>query len=222
MMYNQSSSMMTNSMIKSTKAIDSGNDQITIEVNTSNEVGDEMQAELMKTSLPELIGQAIKSEPKGRELLDRGVKFNIKIYGVGARVIADEVIDSKNIKGDAEKDPKSISVGSSGPDQLNAVLDIFNKNLPSEDPSTGIKIMSIKADNESNIVYTAQVPESFQKLFQVEGAEQIVKDEMLRSPQIQQIFSKTERLGVKDLIYKYTDANGKNIKEIKITKEDLK
>ncbi|MCA6065556.1 hypothetical protein JI747_000110 [Chryseobacterium sp. RG1] len=221
-MYNQSSSMMTNGMIKSTKAIDSGNDQITIEVNTSNEAGDEMQAELMKTSLPELIGQAIKSEPKGRELLDKGVKFNIKIYGVGARVIADEVIDSKNIKGDAGKDLKSISMGSSGPDQLNAVLDIFNKNLPSEDPSTGIKIMSIKADNESNIVYTAQVPESFQKLFQVEGAEQIVKDEMLRSPQIQQIFSKTERLGVKDLIYKYTDANGKNIKEIKITKEDLK
>ena len=48
-MYNQSSSMMTNEMIKSTKAIDSGNDQITIEVNTSNEAEDEMQAELMKT-----------------------------------------------------------------------------------------------------------------------------------------------------------------------------
>jgi hypothetical protein len=36
------------------------------------------------------------------------------------------------------------------------------KNLPSEDPSSGIKIMSIKADEESNIVYLAQVPESFE------------------------------------------------------------
>jgi hypothetical protein len=36
-------------------------------------------------------------------------------------------------------------------------------------------------------------------LLKIEGAEQIVKDEMLRSPQIQQIFSQTERLGVKIL-----------------------
>ncbi|UMQ41885.1 hypothetical protein MKS83_21225 [Chryseobacterium sp. Y16C] len=59
-------------------------------------------------------------------------------------------------------------------------------------------------------------------MLKVEGAEQIVKDEMLRSPQIQQIFSQTERLGVKNLIYKYTDSQGKNIKDIIITKEDLK
>lgn len=221
-MYNRSSSMMINSMIKSTKAINSGNDEITIEVNTSNEAGDDMQADMIKTSLPQLIGQAIKSEPIGNELLNKGVKFNVKIYGVGARLLAEEVLDNKNIKGNAGNDLKSIAKGSSGPDQLNAVLDIFNKNLPSEDPSSGIKIMSIKADEESNIVYLAQVPESFEKLLKIEGAEQIVKDEMLRSPQIQQIFSQTERLGVKNLIYKYTDSQGKSIKEIVLTKEDLK
>ena len=155
-MYNRSSSMMINSMIKSTKAINSGNDEITIEVNTSNEAGDDMQADMIKTSLPQLIGQAIKSEPIGNELLNKGVKFNVKIYGIGARLLAEEVLDNKNIKGNAGNDLKSIAKGSSGPDQLNAVLDIFNKNLPSEDPSSGIKIMSIKADEESNIVYLAR------------------------------------------------------------------
>jgi hypothetical protein len=60
--------MMINSMIKSTKAINSGNDEITIEVNTSNEAGDDMQADMIKTSLPQPIGQAIKSEPIGNEL----------------------------------------------------------------------------------------------------------------------------------------------------------
>lgn len=221
-MYNRSSSMMTSYMIKSTKAIDSGHDEITIEVNTSSQAGDEMESALIKSSLPELIGQAIKSEPEGQELLNSGVKFNIKIYGVGAHLIADEVIDNKSLKGDAAKELKSISQGNAGASQLNTVLEVFNKNLPSEDKSTGIKIMSIKADEENNIVYTAQVPDDLKEMLKTEGSEQILKDEMLRSPQVQQIFTKTDALGVKNLKYRYTDAKGTTIKEITITKEDLK
>lgn len=181
-----------------------------------------MQTELIKSSLPELLGQVIKSQPEGKELLDKGVKFNIKIYGAGARVIADEVIDSKTIKGDISKDIQSIADGNSGSSELNTVLEVFNKNLPSEDKATGIKIMSIKADEENNIVYTAQVPTEIKEMLAIEGSEQILKDEMLRSPQVQQIFSKTGALGVKNLKYRYTDTNGKTLKEITITKADIK
>lgn len=221
-MYNRSSSMMNSYMIKSTKATNSGKDEITIEVNTASNGEDEMQTELIKSSLPELLGQVIKSQPEGKELLDKGVKFNIKIYGAGARVIADEVIDSKTIKGDISKDIQSIADGNSGSSELNTVLEVFNKNLPSEDKATGIKIMSIKADEENNIVYTAQVPTEIKEMLAIEGSEQILKDEMLRSPQVQQIFSKTGALGVKNLKYRYTDTNGKTLKEITITKADIK
>lgn len=220
--YNRSSSMMISHTIKSTKAVASGDNEITIEVNTSSQPEDEMEAQLIKSSLPELIGQAIKSEPKGQELLNSGVKFNLKIYGAGARVIADEVIDKNSLKGDTAKEMRSIAQGDTGSSQLNTVLEVFNKNLPMEDKSTGIKVMSIKADEENNIVYTAEVPDSFKTLLNVEGSEQFLKDEMLRSPQVQQIFSKTEALGVKDLKYKYTDTKGNTIKEITITKADLK
>lgn len=220
--YNRSSSMMISHTIKSTKAVASGDNEITIEVNTSSQPEDEMEAQLIKSSLPELIGQAIKSEPKGQELLDSGVKFNLKIYGAGARVIADEVIDKNSLKGDAAKEMRSIAQGNTSSSQLNTVLEVFNKNLPMEDKSTGIKVMSIKADEENNIVYTAEVPDSFKTLLNVEGSEQFLKDEMLRSPQVQQIFSKTEVLGVNNLKYKYTDTKGNTIKEITITKADLK
>lgn len=220
--YNRSSSMMTSHTIKSSKAVATGPDEITIEVNTSSQPEDDMEAQLIKSSLPELIGQAIKSEPKGKELLDSGVKFNLKIYGANARVIADEVIDSKSLNGNISKDIQSIAQGNAGASQLNAVLEVFNKNLPMEDKSTGTKIMSIKADEENNIVYTAQVPDSYKEMLQIEGSEKFLKDEMLRSPQVQQIFTKTSALGVNNLKYVYTDSKGNTIKEITITKADIK
>lgn len=220
--YNRSSSMMISHTIKSTKAVASGDNEITIEVNTSSQPEDEIETQLIKSSLPELIGQAIKSEPKGQELLDSGVKFNLKIYGKDARVIADETVDKNSLKGNAAKELRSIAQGNTGASQLNTVLEVFNKNLPMEDKSTGTKIMSIKADEENNIVYTAEVPDSYKEMLQMEGAEQILKDEMLRSPQVQQIFTKTAALGVNNLKYKYTDSKGNTIKEITITKADVK
>lgn len=221
-MYNRSSSMMTSYMIKSTKAISTNPDEITIEVNTAHDGTDEVEGGLISSSLPELIGQAIKSEKLGQELLDSGVKFNLKIYSADGKIIANEAIDKNKLKGNAPEDLKSISSGNATTSQLNSVLEVFNKNLPMEDKATGTRIMSIKADENNNIVYTNEVPDSYKTMLEVDGAEQIIKDEMLRMPQIRQIFSKTEMLGVKNLKYVYTDTKGKVIKEITITKEDLK
>lgn len=221
-MYNRSSSMMVSSMIKSSKATSTGPDEITIEVNTAHQGSDDMEGQLITSSFPELIGQAIKSEKLGQELLDSGVKFKLKIYGADGRVIADEAIDQNKLKGTTQQDLSSIASGNATSSQLNSVLEVFNKNLPMEDKATGTKVMSIKADENNNIVYTTEVPESYKKMLEMDGAEQIIKDEMLRMPQIRQIFSRTEALGVKNLKYLYTDVKGKAIKEITITKEDLK
>jgi len=221
-MYNRSSSMMTSYMIKSTKATSSGPDEITIDVNTAHQGTDELESGLITSSLPELIGQAIKSEKLGQELLDSGVKFKLKIYSADGKVIVDEAIDKNKLKGNAPEDLKSIGSGNATNSQLNSVLEVFNKNLPIEDKATGTKIMSIKADENNNIVYTNEVSNSYKEMLQTDGAEQIVKDEMLRMPQIRQVFSKTEMLGVKKLKYVYTDTKGNIIKEITISKEDLK
>lgn len=220
--YNASSSMISNYMIKSTKAISSGPDEITIEINTNNQESDELESGMISSSLPELIGQAIKSERSGNELLESGVKFKLKIINAEGKVIANQAVDKNSLKGNASDGFKSVVAGNPNASELNTILEVFNKNLPMEDKASGTKIMSIKADEQNNIVYTTEVSESYKALLEVEGADQVLKDEMLRMPQVRQILTKTEALGVKNLKYKYVDVKGKTVKEITISKEDLK
>lgn len=220
-MYNRSSDMMHSPMIRSTKATSSNAEEVNIEVNTSYQSND-MESSLVSSALPDLIGQAIKSDPLGKELFESGVKFNLKVYGSDARVIVDKTIDQKNLD-KSSVDFNAIAKGDKpNSTELNQILEVFNKNLPMEDKATGTKIISIKADENNNIVYTNEVPESFKTMLQQDGAEQMLKDEMLRSPQIQQIFARTSVLGVNNLKYIYTDTKGNVIKEVTISKNDVK
>ncbi|MCW3168481.1 hypothetical protein OMO38_08070 [Chryseobacterium sp. 09-1422] len=217
-MYNRSSGMIANNKIKSTKATTSSPDQVDISVDTDYD-GSGMESDLVTGALPDLIAQAIRSEKVGQELFDRGVKFNVKVYGLNSKVILDKTIDNKTVAKDVNF--KSIAAGDKPNNaQLNSILESFNKNLPIEDPSTGTKITSIKADAENNLVYTCEVPDSFKKALAIAGTEKAMKDAMLQSGQIKQVFSQTSALGINHIKYLYTDKTGKVLKEITITKEE--
>lgn len=219
-MYNNSSSMMINQMIKSTKASATNAEQVNIDVNT-NYQSDNMESELVSKSLPDLIAQAIKSEKIGKELFESGVKFNLKVYSADSKVLVDKTIDKNNLN--KSVDFKAIAQGEKpDSDQLNLLLETFNKNLPIVDQTTGTKIVSIKADKDKNLIYTNEVPDSYIKMLNVEGADKLMKEEMVKMPQIQQIFQQTAVLGVNNIKYIYTDSKGKVIKEIVITESDLK
>jgi len=219
-MYNNSSSMMMNQMIKSTKASSTNADQVNIDVNTNYQSSD-LESELVSKSLPELIAQAIKSEKSGKELFESGVKFNLKVYSADSKLIIDKMIDKNNVNHSV--DFKSIAEGDKpNSNELNQILEAFNKNLPMVDQTTGTKIMSIKADENNNLIYTNEVPDSYIPMLNAEGADKLMKDEMIKTPQIQQIFKQTAVLGVNNLKYVYTDSKGKVIKEIVITESDLK
>ncbi|MBW7675024.1 hypothetical protein [Chryseobacterium chendengshani] len=219
-MYNGSSSMMINQMIRSTSASSTSPDQINIDVNTTYQSND-IESELVSKSLPDLIAQAIKSEKLGKELFESGVKFNLKVYSADSKVIIDKMIDNKNVK--ESVDFKAIAAGEKpSSDELNQILEAFNKNLPIVDQTTGTKIVSIKADEHKNIIYTNEVPDSYIPMLKVEGTDKLMKDEMVKTPQIRQIFTQTSRLGVNNLKYLYTDSKGNMIKEIVISKNDIK
>ncbi len=219
-MYNNSSSMMINQMIKSTNASSTSADLVNIDVTTTYQSGD-MESELVSKSLPDLIAQAIKSEKIGKELFDEGVKFNLKVHSADSKIIMDKTIDKNNVN--ESVDFNGIASGKE-PDSndLNKILEAFNKNLPMVDPATGTKIISIKADKDKNLIYTNEVPDSYVPMLKLEGAEKKMKEEMIKTPQIQQVFQQTAVLGVNNLKYIYTDSKGKVIKEIVITKSDLK
>jgi len=220
--YNATSAIPNSYMIKSTRAVVSGGNEITININTFNDSKNKEETRLIKSSIPEIMGQAIRTEKEGQELIDKGVKFIIKIYGLGGKVIADEVIDKNSLIGKAPKNVKSSTNENKQDSPLNTVLEVYNKSLPMEDKSSGTKIMSIRADDENNIVYTVEVPENFKVLLSIDDSEKLIKEEIAKSPRFKQIFTKTEALGVNNIIFKYIDAKGNSVKEITINKDDIK
>ncbi|KQR92444.1 hypothetical protein ASG01_11010 [Chryseobacterium sp. Leaf180] len=220
-MYNRSSGMINNPMISSTKAEKSADGVIDITINTTLQK-DALETQLVGSSIPDLIGKVIESDNTGKELVNEGVKFNLRIRDVNQNIISAKTLDKSNIE-KSNVDLKAIGKGEKPTtSQLNELLETFNKNLPITDQATGVKILSIKADADNNIVYTNEVPDAIIPGLKTAGAEKMMKDEMLRSPEIRNILNKSSVLGVSKLRYVYNDSKGNLVKEIVITKEDLK
>ncbi|KQT16914.1 hypothetical protein ASG31_11115 [Chryseobacterium sp. Leaf404] len=220
-MYNNTSDMMVRSAgFKSTKATTTPTGDVDIEIKTTY-LDNDMEAELMKNAIPDIIGQAIQAEPSGKELLAEGVKFNLKVYSSNGTMMSAQTIDKTTKKGniDLEAIAKGDTPNSS---QLNEILKVFSKSLPIVDKASGVKIVAINADAENNIIYSAEVPDQYAEVLAADAAAQIMKDEMMRSPDVRQIFSQTAALGVNNIKYIYKDKTGKKLNEITIKRTDLK
>lgn len=219
-MYNSTSDMMVRTAkFKSTKATSTADGNVDIEIHTTY-LKTDIEADLMKNAIPDLIGQAIQAEAKGKELLDEGVKFNLKVFDSNGEKLSEQIIDKNTKKGNI--DLEGIANGKT-PDssQLNEILKTFSKSLPIVDPSSGTKIVSITADAQNNIVYTAEVPDTYAKILELPGTQQAMKDALSKSPDVRQMFRQTSTLGVKNLKYIYKNAEGKALKEITISKNDI-
>lgn len=220
-MYNNTSSMMVRSAgFKSTKATSTPTGDVDIEITTTY-LNNDMEAELMKNAIPDIIGQAIQAEPSGKELLEEGVKFNLKVYSSNGVVMSSQTIDKNTKKGNI--DLEAIAKGDT-PDsaQLNEILKVFSKSLPIVDKASGIKIVAITADAENNIVYSAEVPDQYADVLAADAAAQLMKDEIMRSPDVRQIFAQTKSIGVNNIKYIYKDKTGKKLNEITIKRDEVK
>ena len=133
------------------------------------------------------IAVALNSEKSINELVEDGVNFKIKVIDKDGQLQYTEIYDKSKFQslGKIDLNPET---GTSTED-LNKILDIYNKNLPQEDPSTGIKITKIEAGNNHDIIYSAEVPDELKEVLKLNNAKTLMKDEMLRQPQIQNIFS---------------------------------
>lgn len=203
--------------IASTSAEKTAPNEVTIRIYTKSTDETELESDLIRKSLPDAIGTALLQEPSCKELMNDGVKFNIKVLDEnGQKVFYSEVFDKKSL----EK-PTSQTATTSDPG-IGQILESFNKNLPITDPSTGIKIVKIEAGTDHDIIYHAVVPSNMVQLFKLDGTNEILKDELLRNPQIKQILSKSEGFGISKLKYRYVDEKENLITEISISKSDIK
>jgi len=218
-LYNSSTKQVANPVLEDTSAEKTGDKEITIRLYVSI-AKDDPQLEMIKVPLAQSIAVALNSEKSINELVEDGVNFKIKVIDKDGQLQYTEIYDKSKFQslGKIDLNPET---GTSTED-LNKILDIYNKNLPQEDPSTGIKITKIEAGNNHDIIYSAEVPDELKEVLKLNNAKTLMKDEMLRQPQIQNIFSSVSELGIDKLRYLYKDKNGNTVSEIVLSKEDIK
>ncbi|GEM_PF-709060 len=210
-----------NPVIASSSAEKTGPNEITISIKTTTG-SDEMESQLMKSSFPQLIGQLLNSSSPKSNLMDEGINFKVNVFDKNGNKLVSQALD-KNTIGKSSLNVENFANGNSpSQSELNELLSVFNKNLPITDPSTGIKILKMEAGSENDIVYHAEVPDELKEVLKMDGAKQLMKDEMLRQPQLRQILSQTSKLGIDKLRYLYKDKAGNLIEEITLNQSDLK
>lgn len=220
-MYNNSASLVNTPQVQSTKAFVRGND-IVIDVYTKISE-DEVEGELLQKVYPDLIGQLINSEPKGKELLEKDVVFKLNVFDAKGQPITRSEVNKETVKKAPQVDMKNFGSGAkSNPEGLKQMLEVFNKSLPITDKSSGVTILKIDVDAKNNLVYTAEVPENLKNLFLIEGSEALVKKELVKSPQIKDVLKQGRVFGINELHYDYVDKNKKLLKTIVISENDLR
>jgi len=209
----------SNPYIVSTSAEKTAADEITIRFYTksSGEDDNDIGIDMVRKSLPEVIGAAISQEKDGKDLINNGVKFNIKILDEnGQKVFYSEVYDKNSIEKTVSSNPIQTNGG------INQVLDVFNKSLPITDPTTGIKIVNISAGTDNDIIYTAVIPEAMIEVFKLDGTKEMLKDDLLRNSQIKELLLKSKAYGISKLKYIYKDEKDNAIVEVVINTSDIK
>lgn len=209
-----------NNYISSSSAEKSAADEITIRFYLKEQSGEDLGLEMVKKSLPQVIATALNKEKIGQDLINDGVKFRIRIVDEkGKKVFYSETFDKNNIP---KETASNFATSKNNDQELQQILEIFNKNLPITDSESGIKVMKIALGTNQDIIYTAVVPDDFKEAMKTEGAKEMMKEEMLRDPQIKMLLSRSHELNITKLTYHYKDEKGNLLNDVTISSSEIK
>lgn len=189
---------------------------ITIKIYTSFK-SDEMGLELIKNSMPEIIGGHLLNDPKVKELLELDKEFDVYVYDAYNKQIVKETVSK-----DSPYSPlkaKETNISSFEGQELSTIISILNKNLPITD-EMGITLSNINV-NRGDLVYTAEIPDDLKDLFEIEGVSDLLKEELVKDTNLINALRQTQKYKIENIVYKYVDKKGNTLKEVKISSADL-
>lgn len=186
---------------------------ITLKIYT-NYKSDEMDMQLIEKSLPEIIGKQILNDSKVKELLELDKEFNVYIYDAYNNKIA-----GGNYNKNSTFSPTKTNASNTNSQSFYNTIAILNKNLPITDEA-GVTLLSIKINNK-DLVYTAEIPDELNELFNMEDTSDLLKSELMHDKNLVNALRQSQLHNIKNIIYKYVDKKGNVLKEVKISSADL-
>lgn len=160
-----------------------------------------------------------------------GLLKNLVIDGIAFDIVCKtkdgSVLSSKRIHGGNIDSLSLAAQKSSGPkgnsemDILKSMLDNWNQNMPMEDAAAGVKIHGIELGDDRAIIYKIQYLDPEIEGLLNEETVAFLKEEAIRNPAIQNIFSSVSRLGISKVKYHILSAKGEKVAEFSIDANEI-
>ncbi|MDR6565007.1 MULTISPECIES: hypothetical protein [unclassified Arcicella] len=228
--YNRSASSLfiMDHDIKSSYAKVITNARINIEFGTKISRDNQSKIKIINQLYPSLFASAIKQSGLLNDLLNEGVEFNFVFFDDNYREFTNIVIDRKTIKEllkDSPNDKHSSEVSKNNNPkaaEIEQMLKVMNGNLPYVDPKTGNKVLRINLSDKNELVYEVEPAADLMVLLKSEDGKNLLKDEMMRNPNLKLLANNLKNTGILGIKYIYLNKKGKVINYIILDEKDLK
>ena len=213
---NQQSKKFQNSTIAFQNSMISGNNEITMRFSSALSL-ENLEPQLVKSAISDMMIQIIRSQPKNLKLLNQGVNFRIQLFGKDGEKISEEIVNKSSMS--AQKPSFSQNEKHQ---QLNQLLEISNSSLPKVDEASGVTITKVYVGNNRDVIYIAEVPDSLSELIKTEENRNIIKKNMSKDTAFKKMVSQLRHFDIMSVKYRYQSKSGKKLQEIEVAEKDFK
>lgn len=225
--YNNSAALFSDNIITSTKAkafLEKKEIEIRIDTNIDqNETNKALYSQLF----PGILAQMLTKESASKELIEEGVVFDVYFLANDYTELAQLKVDQKELakllKGSSDLTDKEKAQASNNnvSSQMQEMLILMNRNMPIKN-TDGSKILKIEISEKDELVYKIELPKEFAASLKGEASKTLIKEELLRTANLKNIFGSVQKFGVTKIVYNYIDESGKLVNNIVIDEKDLK
>lgn len=172
---------------------------------------------VIKSALIGMVGKMIWSNAENKKLFNEGINFRILVQDQNEKIVAEELMNKSNMNG-----LKPGEIINPKHNELQKMLEVYNGNLPITDSVSGVKITMISLGKNSDVVYTAVVPNKLKDVVKRNESKNIIKSDMSKDQQLKKVLNELLYFDIKSLKYQYRDNAGKLLQEIEMHPKDFK
>jgi hypothetical protein len=224
--YNHAAVLFRNDVITSTSAkafLKDNKIEVRFETNLEQNESNKSSYGLI---FPDMMMTMLKKDKVFIELIDEGVTFDMYFLANNYDILAQFKVDKKELEellkmDSINSDKKIVNSHSNLDPMLQEMLAIINAKAPIK-REDGTKILKIDANEKNELVFKIEIPNEFVESMKGEASKIVLKDDILRNPNLKNIISKVKDYGIVNVIFEYKNTKGELINTVVLNEKDFK
>lgn len=171
------------------------------------------------TSLPKILSLKMIEDPQVLDLIDDDVSIVLRFRSLDNFIVEKIILDKNNIqKLTEEKNSLGYkdSPNNTSNQEINEVLTVLNKSLPTDLEEGLSKLLRIEIDKDNNFVYVVEITETYKELIKSDEAKAFIKDKLQNDKRVKNLIKLKTEFNLNQVIYRFQDKKGKKVYDFPI------